>query len=457
MKTYDAIIIGAGGGTKLRPLADMGKKIAIVEREDPGGTCLNRGCIPSKMLIHAADVADTIRDSHRFNLAVDTDIDVHFEDMVTRVTNEVTSTSRKVKEMYEKHENIDFYNVEGRFVDNKTIEVDGDRITAERIFIAAGARPAIPSIEGLEGTPYMTSREALRNTRLPKKMIIIGGGYIAVELGHFYGALGTEVHFIARSGLLKQLDSEIGQEFCRVFREKYPVHLAMTPTKVRYHNGLFTLTMRDAGGREESLDADALLVATGITPNSDTLQLQKTDIETDNKGFIAVNEYLETAVPGVYALGDVVGNYFFRHSVNFEGEYLLENLYQGKTSMPINYPPVPYAVFTGPQVAGVGKTEEDLQKEGIVYIKGVNHYKHSAMGDALRSEHGMVKLLFDQESHALLGAHIIGPEASDMIHMCIAYLNMNAKLEDMLRTIYIHPALPENIRNAARKAKASID
>jgi dihydrolipoamide dehydrogenase len=166
---------------------------------------------------------------------------------------------------------------------------------------------------------------------------------------------------------------------------------------------------------------------------------------------------LETNVDGVYALGDCVGNYYFRHSVNFEGEYLFDRLFGAKPRSPIVYPPVPYAVFTHPQVAGVGKTEDDLKKEGVDYFAGVNPYKSSAMGMALLSESGFCKLLFDRKTKRLLGAHIIGDEASNMIHMPIAYMNMNATLDDMLRTIYIHPALPEIVRNTARKAKTALD
>ncbi len=456
MKNYDVIILGGGGGTKLRPVSAMGKTVAVIEKEDLGGTCLNRGCIPSKMLIHVADVADEIREAHRFNLKVDTNIGVDFSGLVKRVTDFVTSESKKIEDFYRQADNVDFYHGEARFVADKVVEVNGEKLTANYIFIATGTRPLVPQIEGLEGTPFMTSREALRNTKQPKSMIVIGGGYIATELGHFYGALGTKVQFLVRSRLLGNEDSEIAAEFTRVFCQKYDVALESGVKKVEYEEGQFKVEVQEKSGSCATFEAESLLLATGVVPNSDNLGLENTAISTNKSGYIEVNDRLETAVKGVFALGDVAGNYLFRHSVNFEGEYLLRTLFKSPSDEPIEYSPMPHAVFSSPQVAGVGKTEDQLKEEGADYFVGVNKYENSAMGDALRSDHGMVKLMFERGTKKLIGAHIIGPEASDMIHMLIAYMNMNATLDDLLRTIYIHPALPENVRNAARKAEAAM-
>ena len=210
-------------------------------------------------------------------------------------------------------------------------------------------------------------------------------------------------------------------------------------------------------GKNLSVNAETLLIATGITSNVDTLDLISTDIEILPGNFIKVDEHLETSVHGIWSMGDCIGKYFFRHSVNFEGEYLFDYIFGGKTKTPIHYPPIPHAVFTHPQVAGVGATEDELKTKGIDYVVGLNPYKSSAMGMALLSDHGFCKILVERKSRKILGGHIIGPEASDMIHMIIAYMNMNGTLDDMLRTIYIHPALPEIVRNAARKAKTALD
>lgn len=457
MKKYDIIVIGAGGGTKLvTPPSKLGYKVAILEKESLGGTCLNRGCIPSKMIIYPADRVTEMKEVDKFEIGAPKEIPVDFEKLITRVSNSVDGMSQSIQPAYDKNPNIDFYHAEGKFVSNKVIEVAGEQITAERIFIVAGCRPSIPNIPGLEGTPYMTSREALRNTKLPKKLIVVGGGYIATELGHAYGGLGSEVHFLVRSRMLRAEDPDVMDEFEREFSKRYNVHMGATPTKIDYQNGEFTVTINQ-NGEEKTMTADGLLVVTGMKPNSDLLGLENTDIKLDGKGNIEVDDYLMTTADDVYAFGDIIGRYLFRHTANYEGEYLFDTLYVKKTKEPIVYTPVPHAVFTNPQVAGVGKTETELKNEGVDYVVGLNHYKNSAMGDARLSDHGFVKILVERSTKKILGVHIIGDEASDMIHMHIGMMAMGATLDDLLRMIYIHPALPEVARNAARKALAALE
>ncbi len=456
MKNYDLIIIGTGGGTKLRPAADLGRKVAIIEKEALGGTCLNRGCIPSKMLIYPADLVTHWKEDHaKFEIKTDPRFELNFEKLTTRTTETVTKDSESIKPGYERHPNIDLYQGHARFVDNKVIEVNGEQLTAEKIYIATGTRPQIPNIPGLEGTPYFTSTEALRNKTQPQKMIVIGGGYIAVELGHFYGAMGTDVHFLVRSSMVKAEDKDIRQIFEQDFSSRYNVHFGLRPTKVEYKNNTFCVTTKNKTGDTEVMEADSLFVATGVVPNTDDLGLEHTNVNLNNEGWVQVNDYLETDEPGVYALGDILGRYLFRHSVNFEGEYLFAQHYCHIGEGPIKYPPMPHAIFSYPQIAGVGVTEDALLAEGKVegtdYVVGINHYKNSAMGMAMRPEVGMVKLIADKRSRKLIGAHIIGEKSSDIIHMLIAYMTMEAMVDQLLEMIYIHPALSENIRNAARK------
>jgi len=456
MKKYDVITIGSGGGAKISsPAASMGFKVAVIEKDRLGGTCLNRGCIPSKMLIHPADVAVAVKEARRFDIHNDPKFSVDFAKLVNRISATVDADSDKIEASYNKHPNIDFYRGSAKFLENKVIEVNGEQMTAEKIFIAVGTRPSIPNIPGLEGTPFMTSTEALRHTTLPRSMIILGGGYIACELGHAYGALGTKTHFLVRSSLLRAEDAEVAAEFSKVFSQYHDVLFGAVPSKVEYKDGQFTVHFF-RGGVGSQVTAESLLVATGITSNADTLDLINTDIALKPLNFIQTDEYLRTTVDGVYALGDCIGKYFFRHSVNFEGEYLFDYLFGGKTKRPIQYPPIPHAVFTHPQVAGVGKTEEQLKKDNVDYVVGLNPYKSSAMGMALLSEHGFCKLLIERKTRRILGGHIVGDEASDMIHMIIAFMNKAGTLDDLLNMVYIHPALPEIVRNAARKAKTAI-
>lgn len=458
MKKYDILVIGSGGGAKITsPAARAGYKVAVIEKDALGGTCLNRGCIPSKMLIHPADVARSILEAKKFDIHADTNFKINFANLINRISATVDADSSSIASSYSKNPNIDFYNSHGRFASDKVIRVGNEELTADKIFIAVGARPHIPSIPGLAGTPFMTSTEALRNAELPKKMIVLGGGYIAVELGYAYAALGTEVHFLVRSRLLRNEDEDIVNEFNRVFADSHNVHFGATPKKVEYADNQFTVTYEDTYGWQDKITADSLLVATGVIPNTDTLGLEKTGIKLRESGFIKVDGHLQTTVPGVYALGDCIGHYLFRHSVNFEGEYLFKTLIAEPSKAPIVYPPVPHAIFTNPQVACVGETEEELKLDGIDYVVGLSPYKKSAMGMALLSDHGFCKILIERSSKKILGAHIIGPEASNMIHMLIALMTKSGTLDDLLNMIYIHPALPEIVRNAARLAKTELE
>ncbi len=457
MKKFDVIVIGSGGGSKIAsPAAKLGLKVAMIEKGPLGGTCLNRGCIPSKMLIYPAEVAMAVRGAHQFNIGNDPKFSVDFAKLVDRISKTVDADSASIVAGYARNSNITYYAGQGKFVADKVLQVLGEEITADKIFITVGARPQIPDIPGLIGTPFMTSTEALRNKILPKSMIVLGGGYIATELGFAYAAFGTEVDFLVRSSLLRQQDRQVADEFQKVFSQHHRVHLRTVINSVNYQDGKFTVFYSQEGDQKQ-IHAESLLVATGITPNTDTLNLENTRIVLDKNGFVQVDECLKTAVDGVYAFGDCIGRYLYRHSANFEGEYLFENIFVHPSSAPIDYPPVPHAVFSHPQIAAVGLTEEQAKAAGIDYVVGVNHYQNSAMGMAMLSNYGFVKIIIERNTRKILGAHIVGAEAANMIHMLIAFMSKNATLDDLLNMIYIHPALPEIVRNAARKAKAVLE
>lgn len=449
MLNYDVIVIGSGGGSKItRPAADLGYRVAIIEKGKLGGTCLNHGCIPSKMLIHSADIMEAIETSERFGIETSPKVAVDFEGIVRRVTRTIESESRSIPKLYSAHKNIDLYRGHARFVDAHTIEVGKKLLTAPKIFIAVGARPKIPNIEGLSQTPYMTYYEALRNRELPKRLIVLGGGYIATELGYFYGMMGSKVDFIVRSEMLRGEDRDVRNEFAKEFGQRFDLHFGKEPTKIEHKRGLFHVKLG-----EKTLKSEALFVAAGVEPATGDLGLEKAGIKVEG-GFIKVDDRLETNVKGVFAFGDCIGHHFFRHSANYQGEYLFKTLFQKQRRRPLAMPPVPHAVFTNPQIGSIGKREDDLKKG--TYVVGKVNYSQSGMGMALHSEAGFVKLLFDRRTKRLIGAHIIGPEASNMIHMAIAYMQMHATLDDLLSTIYIHPALPELIRNAARAAHQAL-
>ncbi len=461
IQQYDLIIIGSGGGTKLRPAADQGKKVAIIEKDHLGGTCLNRGCIPSKMLIYPGELLTHAKDLKKYGIDVEnTDHSIRWKDLVGRTNISIQADSSSIERAYAEHKFVDYYHGHARFVSPHVVEVDGVHMTAPNIYIATGTRPSIAPIPGLEGTPYWTSTEALNNDKQPKTLVVIGGGYIAMELGMFYANIGTKTTFVARSGLLRAEDKDIRNRFEEYTCGKYDVRMHTSTQQVEYKDGMFHTTIQEKEGGTTVLISEALLVATGVTPNSDDLGLEHTSIKRDERGSIKVNEYMETHEQGVYALGDVVGKYMFRHSVNFEGEYLFGQRFGGQSKSPIAYPPMPHAVFSTPQIAGVGITEDELQlmgkTEGDDYVVAMHEYASSAMGMAMLPEVGMVKLIFDVQSKQLIGAHILGEKASDLIHMLILAISMQATVDDLHKMIYIHPALAEVIRNAVRKAQQAL-
>lgn len=455
MKNYDLIVIGSGGGTKIStPAAKLGYKVAIIEKEDLGGTCLNRGCIPSKMFIHPANQLKQAKELDKYCIKHTGTYEVDFLKLAARITAEISADSRSIETNYSTIDTLDFYHGTATFIDDHTLTVNGETLTAPRIIIAVGSRPFVPPIPGLAGTPYLTSREALRPEKLPKRLLVIGGGYIASELGHAYRELGAETVFFVRDGYLTREDETIQAEFQKHFEKTHPTHYGTQGLTVTYENDMFTVSGTAPDGTHISESGDALFVATGVVPNTDGLGLEHTAVELTDRGYIQVNEYLETTAPGVYALGDVAGNYLFRHSVNFEGEYLFGQLFGGETTAPINYPPMPHAVFSNPEIAGVGPTEQELRAAGADYLAVTHEYKNSAQGMARRPEVGLVKLLFDTKTKQLHGAHIIGEEAATMVHQLILAVTLQATGTDLLRMIYIHPALPEIVRNAVRKAEA---
>lgn len=453
---YDVLVIGSGGGTKLStPASHLGLKAAIIEKDRLGGTCLNRGCIPSKMLIHPAEVAHQIHDSGRYFIT-SKGFDVDFQALVQSTAKTIDEESDSILPAYRRNENLDYYHGKAHFTGPNSVHVRGFDLTADKIYIAVGSRPFIPSIPGLADTPYMTSTEALRLETQPKKLVVLGGGYIACELAFYYAALGTEVHLVARSILLRGQDDQVREHFQECFARRLNVYLHTATHAVRHEDGKFTVDVSSQDGNAFTLDADQLLVATGVVPNSDTLNLETTNVQTDARGFIKVDDHLRTHQENIWALGDVVGNYMFRHSVNLEGEYLFRTTIAEPCDEAIDYGAMPHAAFTSPQVAGVGETEEQLKARGADYVVGFRRYAASAMGMALRSDEGFVKMMVERGTRKILGCHIIGHEASVLLHQVITLMQMKGTLDDLLATVFIHPALNEIVRNAARDARAKL-
>lgn len=449
-KRYDLIVIGAGSGLDVADAAmrNYGWRAALVENGPLGGTCLNRGCIPSKIIIHAADVVETIQNAHKFGVRAKLE-GIDFERVTRRASDFVDADSREIEEAIKKEGKIDLYKTDAEFIGERTLKVGGDTISGERVLIAAGARPSVPPIEGLDRVNYLTSTEALRVTRQPKSMIILGGGYIAAELGNFYGTLGTKVTIIQRGPLLiNREDGDVARAFTELFSKKFSVLLNSYAKKAEKKGSTYYVTVAAKNGGTQTVEGDALFVAVGIKPNSDSLALNKTGVEVNERGHIKVNEYMETSAKNVWALGDIVGRAPFKHGANWEAKYVYWNI-RGEKKFAVDYSAMPRAIFTSPQIASVGLTEEQSKEKGIEYEVRRHEYRQTGMGKALEEKDGFVKFIVDANQKKILGCHILGPDASVLIHeVVVAMKAAGGYISAIKNSIHIHPALNEVVQRA---------
>jgi mycothione reductase len=445
MKTFDLIIIGSGAGLNVASAAAQnGLKTAIIEKGPLGGTCLNRGCIPSKIVIHSADVAEEIRRSKLFGIHSEIK-KINFKFVTDRANKTVDADARSIEKGMRSEKNPLLIQGTAKFIDKYILEVNGEKIQGKKILIAAGARPNIVPFPGLDKVPYMTSTEALRQTKLPKSMIIIGGGYIGSELGNFYGSLGCKITIIQRGKLLlSREDSDVSKLFTQHWVKRFGKIHNSKIIKIDKKGGKIIVTTNKG-----QLKAEKLLVATGVKPNSDILDVEKAGIKT-KRGFIQVNNFLETNVKNIYALGDIAGVYMFRHSANLEADYVTHNIIN-KNKLVVDYYPMPHAVFTNPQIAGVGLTEQESIEKKKNYVVGKYFYKNTGMGEALEEKDGFVKFIVDKKTKEILGCHIIGPHASVLLHEVLVAMKANRKkaLEILRNTVHVHPSLNEVVQRAA--------
>ena len=448
MKEFDVIVIGSGSGLDVASAyTSRGKQVAVVESGRLGGTCLNRGCIPSKMLIHHADVVEEIEESEEFHIESEIN-NIDFSAITSEVNEKVREESEGIEKGLQSSENHTLYREEARFIDEKVLRVGDKKITADKIVIAAGSRPMVPPIEGLDEVDFLTSKEALKLDECPDEIVMIGGGYISLELAHFYHRMGAEVTIIEMSDkLLQREDKDIADKFTELAQDKYNVYTEFGANEVAEEAGEKVVYAEDQDGIEHRFTGDEVLVATGRVPNTDKLEVEEAGLETGENGFLQVDEYLETNVDGVYALGDIAGNYMFKHSANLEAEHVFKNSYAGN-EYPIDYTAMPHAVFTSPQIAGVGKTEQELEEKDEKFVAAAYNYSETGMGMALKEKDGFVKVIAAPDGE-ILGCHIIGPEASTLIHeVLVAMKSGNKNIKDIKDTVHIHPALSEVVSRA---------
>ena len=459
MEKFDLIVIGSGAGLDVATAAaKKGLKVAIIEKSKLGGTCLNGGGIPSKLLIYSANIIEIIKKAEIFGIKVE-EYSIDFEKIINRVNKIVDTDANKIKERLKESKNPRLFLQECKFIGEKKIAIANEIITADKILIACGTRPYIPKIKGLENVDYITSNEALRLKYQPKTLTIIGGGYIACELAHFFGALGTKINIIQRNNfLLPNEDIDVSRKFTKIFSKKYNVYLGYNTEMVSYiydntnnqTKKIFDVIIKDKFGKSLEIESEQLLIATGRIPNLDLLNIEKESIKLNENGFILVDEYLQTNSDGIFAIGDVIGKYQCMHNAKNEAHYAYNNILYPDNKLSVNYNAIPHAIFTSPQIAGVGYTEQQLKKEKIEYVKSIYPYIQTGMGKAIEDKDGFVKFLIDKKNKYILGCHIMGTDASILIHeVLVAMRTGNGTIDNITKTIHIHPALSEVVSRAA--------
>jgi len=445
MKKFDIIIIGAGRASNLAVSAGkLGKKVALIEKESLGGTCPNRGCVPSKLLIGYAHVARTIQEASRhFMQAKIQNIDLE------KIFDETNKYVQGIDAKYEQkfNENVEIYRGRATFLSNKVIQVNKEELSASIIVIATGTRPIEPVHEKAWSSDDLFP---LKN-KVPKSLTIVGSGFIACELANFFSALGIKTKLLVRSNtLLKKEDLFIQDIFKKEFCKKVDISFETSINSLSYSNNEFTMSLKKKDNIEEH-KSEALLYATGRISNADTLTLENTSIEVNKEGFIKRDAYFETHAKGVYVVGDASGQHMLQHAAAYEVNHLAKNLFQeNKEALKFKY--MPHAVFTDPEIASVGYTQEELEKNKLEYIVSTNNWLASAKAMSTRLFYPQSKFLVNVNTYEILGCHLIGPESSTMMHQVLAVMHIDNDIRHLKEMLYIHPALSEALLPAAIKA-----
>ena len=454
MTDFDVIVFGGGtGNTVASAAAAEGFETALIEKGPIGGLCLNRGCNPSKMLIQHATVANTIRDADRFGIDANIE-EVHFGDLVREVNDELADIAESKKEQKRSENNLTLYQEKARFVDDHTIEIadSGETHTGERVVIAAGSKPVVPgAIDGLQEVDYLTSDDALKLEAVPDELVIVGGGYIAAELGYYFESFGSDVTLIeAEDTLVPREDGDVAAAFTEIAGHRHDVYTGYRASAVTESAGEITVTAEAEDGTEVEVAGEELLVALGRRPNTEGIDLDATGVATNDAGFIETDEQLRTNVEGVWAMGDVADNGMYKHSGDYEGEIVIENVAHDG-SREADFTALPHAVFTEPQIGAVGKTEAQLDEEGREYVVGRAEFTDTAMSRALKLDEGFAKVLADPETREILGCHIIGHEASMLVHEVTPAMRYGATVDGLANTlIHVHPAMSKVVMKACK-------
>jgi mycothione reductase len=443
---YDLVIVGSGSGNSLVTPELAGWNIAIVEEGVFGGTCLNVGCIPTKMFVYPADL---VRNAYEWDR-----IDVHgpvphadWAAMRDRIFARIDPISAGGRE-YRKSgsANVTLYETHAEFSGPRTLRLGtGETLTADHIVLATGSRATVPDAVAASGVRFHTSDTIMRLDDLPERIVILGGGYIAAEFAHIFSSFGVHTTVVARSGLLRGLDRQIVSRFTDLVRDRWNLRTGVHATGAHERDGQVTVELSDG----TAVSGDVVLVAAGRLPNGDRLNLEAGGVEAYPNGRITVDEYQRTSAAGVWSLGDASSKYLLKHVANHEERTVAHNLAHPDDLVASDHRYVPAAVFTHPQLAYVGLTEEQAVAHGLPYVTAVQEYGGTAYGWAMEDTTSVCKLIADSSTGRLLGAHIMGEQASTLIQPLIQAMSFGLGVREMARRQYwIHPALSEVVENA---------
>ena len=453
MKKYDVIVIGSGCGLNVvnEALAHS-LNVALVDKGPLGGTCANLGCIPSKMLIFAAERATEIQEAGK--LGVQAEIkNVDFNFIMERMRKVVREGQEHLRHELSYVENLGFYEGEGHFVEDYTMEVNGEKMKGNKIVIASGSRPLIPPIKGLDSVDYLNNETVLQLKERPESLIIIGGGYIAVEYGHFFAAMGTKVTMLEMADrLVFSEEPEIAEALKTELSQRIDIRTGVQAEQVKSGGGKATVVVNDTkGGGRMEFTAQKILVAAGRKSNADLLKVENTGVEIDKRGYIRVDEYLETTRKNIFAVGDSNGQQMFTHVSNVEASLAADNAIHGN-KIKMNYSAAPHAIFSHPQIASVGLTETAARKGHKVLI-GKARYWDVAQGEAMMEKNGFAKAIVEVDTGKILGFHIIGPYAPILIQEVINAMATDGTVDHIQAGMHIHPAMTELIPNVLSNLK----
>ncbi len=453
---YNLLVIGAGPGGYVAALraAQLGLRVAIVERDSLGGVCLNWGCIPTKALLQCAHVCDAMKTAATFGLEV-TSMDPNLSRMVDR-SREVAATMSKGVQFLLNKAKVEIIMGEATFVDAHTLRVVREgaeplMVQAMNVIIATGARPRQLDTLPIDQERVVDYRGAMTLRKQPARMVVVGSGAIGSEFAQFYHAIGTQVTLVeALPQLLPLEDDEVGRTLGRALRKSKMKTICQAKVMGVEHAGDHCVVHLDAGKGEELLEADVVLSAVGIVPNLEELNLEAIGVTTE-RGRVVVDEHYRTSVEGVYAIGDVIATPALAHVASAEATHCVEHI-AGREPHAVDYGVIPACTYTTPEVASVGARERDLVRDGVPYVVGSFPFMASGKATAIGERDGMVKLLFGADDHRLLGAHIVGANATEMIAELALAMRLRATAEQLHEAMHPHPTLSEAVMEAAAAA-----